>query len=87
MEEDGILDCLNEVDIFCLHTVFLPRINAALDSFVECWNNHPMTTAHNPTPNKQFFQGAMSQNMIPTFPSPAIATTSRRVPTCHIMML
>ena len=34
MEEEGILGCLNELDMFCLHTVFLPRINAALDSFV-----------------------------------------------------
>ena len=27
LERDGKLDPLNEVDIFCLHAVFLPRIN------------------------------------------------------------
>ena len=34
------LDPLNEVDIFCLHYIYLPRINTVLDEFVECWNNH-----------------------------------------------
>ena len=40
---------LNEVDMFCLHTVFLPRISNTLDSFVVCWNNHPLSTSHNMT--------------------------------------
>ena len=30
MEDEEKLDCLNEVDMFCLHTVFLPRINNTL---------------------------------------------------------
>ena len=30
LEADGHLDCLNEVDLYCLHFVFLPRINSAL---------------------------------------------------------
>ena len=34
MEEDGILDCLNEVDMFCLHFTFIPRINACLQSLI-----------------------------------------------------
>ena len=37
MEDEGHLDCLNEVDIFCLHYTFLPRINQTLDSFIESW--------------------------------------------------
>ena len=41
MENDGTLNILNEVDMFRLHSVFLPRINSTLDSFVELWNNHP----------------------------------------------
>ena len=40
MEEEGILNCLNDVDVFCLHYTFIPRINAALTSFTESWNNH-----------------------------------------------
>lgn len=38
MEGDGHLDLLNEVDLFCLHYTFLPRINQALECFVESWN-------------------------------------------------
>ena len=30
MEVDGRLSCLNEVDLFCLHSVFLPRISIEL---------------------------------------------------------
>ena len=30
MKEEGIFNCLNYVDIFCLHYTFVPRINAAL---------------------------------------------------------
>ena len=68
MEDDGILNSLNEVDLFCLHAVFLPRINSALNSFVECWNNHPLSSEHNLTPNQLFIHGALSQDMIPTLP-------------------
>ena len=32
LEADGNLDCLNEVDLYCLHFVFLPRINSALNT-------------------------------------------------------
>ncbi len=42
LEADGRLDPLNEVDFFCLHTIYLPRINETLDFFVESWNNHPL---------------------------------------------
>lgn len=38
--------------IYCLHYVFLPRINPALKSFVELWNNHPVSTELNRTPNQ-----------------------------------
>lgn len=58
MEDDGKLNQLNEIDLFCLHVVYLPRINEALDEFVECWNNHPVSTENNLTPNQLFIQGA-----------------------------
>jgi len=80
MEDDGHLDCLNEVDLFCLHYAFLPRINQALDSFVESWNNHPLSTCRNLTPNQLFIQGAMQQNITPTLPAP-LNQSSTRVPT------
>jgi len=65
MEDDGSLDCLNEVDMFCLHYALLPRINQALEGFVESWDNHPVSTCQNLTPNQLFIQGALRQNMTP----------------------
>ena len=35
LEGNNKLDPLNEVDVYCLHFVFLPRINQALKSFAE----------------------------------------------------
>lgn len=69
LEDDEHLDCLNEVDVFCLHFVFLPRINSALESFIEAWNNHPVSTARAWTPNQLFIQGALEQHMVPNMPT------------------
>lgn len=85
MEADNRLSSLNEVDLFCLHSVFLPRINKDLKEFVECWNNHPLTTANNLTPNQLFIQGALQNNMIPTphVPNHASATSQYSLPASH----
>ena len=78
MEDEGRLDCLNEVDLYCLHYTFLPRINHTLNSFVESWNNHPLSTCGNLTPNQLFVQGALQQNITPTVP-PAQSTSSTSI--------
>ena len=41
LEDIGLLDITNEVHIFVLRLVFLPRINADLDLFCSAWDNHP----------------------------------------------
>ena len=61
MEDDGILDDLNEVDIYCLHYVFLPRINDRLKSFLERWNNHSVSTENLQTPSQMFISGLLPQ--------------------------
>ena len=71
LAEEGRLDPLNEVDVYCLHFVYIPRINHALKQFVESWNNHPISTEHNQTPNQLFIQGALQQNQQPPLPSPS----------------
>ena len=68
LESEEKLDPLNETDLFCLHYVFLPRINKTLSEFIETWNNHPVSTAQNLTPNQMFIRGALEQNMIPVMP-------------------
>ena len=82
MESAGALSCLNEVDLFCLHSVFLPRINSTLDSFVESWNNHPISTEQNMTPNQLFIEGALRQNITPTLHTPT-CSTAVSIPSSH----
>lgn len=50
LENQSALDPLNDVDMFCLHYIFLPRINASLHSFQLAWNNHPLSTENNRSP-------------------------------------
>ena len=44
MEEQGVLDSLNELHLFCLHYVYLPRIERAVTEFINQWNNHGLST-------------------------------------------
>lgn len=50
LESEGILDPLNEIDLFCLHYCFHQRINKCLESFQEAWNHHTLSTEGNATP-------------------------------------
>ena len=50
MEENGILDPVNEADLFCLHYVFIPRINRSLQAFSRAWQHHPLSTEGNLSP-------------------------------------
>ncbi len=70
LEDQGKLNCLNEVDLYCLHYVFEPRMNSSVQVFVESWNNHNISTAHNLTPNQLFVQGAIERNRFPHYPNP-----------------
>jgi len=45
-EERGKLDPLSERDLYCLHLVYLNKINTALKAFQDGWNNHAITTEH-----------------------------------------
>lgn len=55
LERQRHLDHLHEIDMYCLQYVFLPRINQALEAFVEGWNNHSLSTARGRTPFQLFF--------------------------------
>jgi hypothetical protein len=57
MEKEGILNALNEVHLFALHHVFLPRINKGLQEFVAQWNSHPVSSARNLSPEQLFISG------------------------------
>ena len=57
MENSNLLSPTNETDLFCLHYIFIPRINAQLKTFARAWNNHPMRTEHGLSPLQMWMRG------------------------------
>lgn len=55
--EEELLDPLNEVDLYCLHYIYISRINKCLFEFKESWNNHGLSSEGNMTPLQLFFEG------------------------------
>jgi hypothetical protein len=60
LEQQGLLDPINEVHLFVLHYIYLPRISRALEEFVTDWNNHPLSTEGNRSPNQLWYSGMRS---------------------------
>ena len=50
-------------DLFCVHLVFLPKLKMDLESFVEGWNNHPVRTENNRTPEQLWWLGLMTTDI------------------------
>ena len=50
MEVEGLLVPSNELHLFCLQYIFIPRINESLSEFCRAWNLHPLSTASNHSP-------------------------------------
>ncbi|XP_038164168.1 uncharacterized protein LOC119798675 isoform X2 [Cyprinodon tularosa] len=62
--EEGYLDISNEAHLFCCHYVFLSRLQEDLDTFRSGWDNHPLRTESNMTPNQLWVLGR-THNPIP----------------------
>ena len=59
MEYHNLLDSIDELHLYSLHYVFLPRINRSLKNFQDAWNFHGLRTEGNNTPNQLFTMGAL----------------------------
>ncbi|XP_070535251.1 uncharacterized protein [Ptychodera flava] len=59
LEEKLLLDIDNDIDIFCLHFTYLPRINQDLRHWQEGWNHHKLSTANSSSPRQLWIQGSM----------------------------
>ena len=57
MEDIGILDPINEIDIWCLHYCFCHVINTKLKSWANAWIRHPLSSEQNKTPLQLWVQG------------------------------
>lgn len=54
LERHGLLDPLNDTDLFCLHYAYMPKINKSLTEFIAAHNNHALSTEGNNTPAQMF---------------------------------
>uniref|UniRef100_A0A3Q2DAJ6 Integrase core domain-containing protein n=1 Tax=Cyprinodon variegatus TaxID=28743 RepID=A0A3Q2DAJ6_CYPVA len=59
LETDHLLDISSREDLFAVHMTFLPKLKADLEAFVEGWNNHPLRTEDNLTPEQLWHTGMM----------------------------
>ena len=63
-----ILNPDDDIHIFCLHSVFIPRINRHLQCWRNAWIKHPMRSEHNMSPEQLWTSGlqriAGSRNII-----------------------
>lgn len=62
MESSGLLNIEDPIQLFTLHTVFIPRINNSLNEFSEAFNNHAVSTEGNWTPYQMWMNGMMHAN-------------------------
>ena len=57
LESEHDLNPSDDVHLYALHFVYLPRISRSLTEFTESWNNHPIRTSKNQTPLQLWSMG------------------------------
>ena len=60
IEDEGMLDPSDDIDLFSLHIAFTDYINVALRELQIDWNEHPMSTARNMSPHQIWYDGMTS---------------------------
>ena len=60
LEQQNIFHPDSELCVLTLHLVYLPLVNDALNTFVEHWNSHPVTSACNYTPIQLWVRGLVA---------------------------
>ena len=60
LENQNLLDPENDTDIFCLHYVFMPRINQTIEEFRQAHNHHSISTEGNRSPVQLFYSNQTS---------------------------
>ena len=63
MEDHGLLDPTDEIHLFALHYVFLPRINQNLEIFRESHNKAPLSTEKNRSPEQLWLTGMLNRGI------------------------
>ena len=60
MENEGILNSTNELHLFCLHYIYLPRVQRSTAEFRNQWNNHGLSTQGYQTPLQLWLRGVLN---------------------------
>ncbi len=63
LEDQFGLDISNNIYLFCLHLVYIPRINKSLRIWVDGWNNHAIRSEHNLAPLQLYTIGMMESGL------------------------
>lgn len=63
LQAQGLLSQGDNIDLFCLLYVYLPRIDVAVQDFVNNWNNHSMRELKNKTPNQVWTVSMLTQGL------------------------
>ena len=59
LEAEGNVDVLNDVHIFSLHHIYIPRIQNSLEELVSQMNNRPVSTERNHSPLQMWDRGKL----------------------------
>ena len=88
LESEGLLASDNEVDLFCLHFVFIPSINRSLADFQGSWNCHSLSSEGNHSPLQLYTEGFIAIENAPSFQSnleePASTSTDADVESVEV---
>lgn len=57
LEDDGLLDPCDDIDLYSLHYTFLPFTNRVIVSFREMWNHRKLRTEQNNSPLQLLISG------------------------------
>lgn len=70
LENIGALNPDNEVDMYCLHYIFIPRINSSLLEFQAAWNQHALSSENNLSPLQLYTAYAQGSELFDEVVSP-----------------
>ena len=55
--EEELLDPNDDMHLYCLHTIYVPRINQHLAIWQSSWNSHPLSSCSNMSPMQLWIEG------------------------------
>ena len=64
MEDDGLLDASDPTHLYCLHYVFLARVNSSLRIYANAYAEHKLRTEHNQSPIQLWIRGKIQDQRV-----------------------